>query len=149
MAKMQIIFDGFAELAEQIDRAEGDLHAAVDEALTETQTLVQRELKQAAAPYAPGRPGRKGYATGAMYESIIDSEPVEWAGTVATVHTGFSAAKNKAGFMHSIFVMYGTPKMAKDQKVYNAIKGARVKKKIAEKQEEVLREYLKLGGKQG
>jgi len=149
MARMQIIFDGFAELAEQIDRAEGDLHAAVDEALTETQTIVQRELKQAAAPYAPGRPGRKGYATGKMYESIIDSEPVEWAGTVATVHTGFSAAKNKAGFMHSIFVMYGTPKMAKDQKVYNAIKGARVKKKIAEKQEEVLRKYLSIGGEQG
>lgn len=146
MAKMQIIFDGFAELAEQIDRAEGDLHAAVDEALTETQTLVQRELKQAAAPYAPGRPGRKGYATGAMYESIINSEPIQWAGTVATVNTGFSAAKNRTGFMHSIFVMYGTPKMAKDQKVYNAIKGARIKKKIAEKQEEVLRKYLKLGG---
>ena len=149
MAKMKIIFDGFAELAEQIDRAEGDLHAAVDEAFTETQTIVQRELKQAAAPYAPGRPGRKGYATGAMYESIIDSEPVEWAGTVATVDTGFSAAKNKASFLHSIFVMYGTPKMAKDQKVYNAIKGARTKKKIAEKQEEVLRKYLKLGGEQG
>ena len=84
-----------------------------------------------------------------MYESIIENERGEWDGTGATVDTGFSAAKNKASFLHSIFVMYGTPKMAKDQKVYNAIKGARTKKKIAEKQEEVLRKYLKLGGEQG
>lgn len=36
MAKMQILFDGFENLAYAIDEAGKDLHSAVDEALTET-----------------------------------------------------------------------------------------------------------------
>ena len=147
MAKMQIMFDGFSDLAEAIDRVEGDLHAAVDDALNETQETVRANLIPAAAVY--DRKGLKGYATGKMYRSIIKSAPVEWEGSVATVKTGFSTNGDAtmAGFMHSIFVMYGTPKMSKDPKIYNAIKGTKVKKEIAEKQKEIMQKHLKLTGK--
>lgn len=142
MAKMSIIFDGFADLAAEIDRAGGDLKTAVDDALTETQKLVQNNVTNASAPYA--HKGRKGYATGEMYNSIIQHAQIEWTGSIAEVNVGFDLTQ-KDGF-HSIFVMYGTPRMAKDAKVYNAIKGTKTKKQIAEIQEKVMQNHLKLGG---
>lgn len=144
MAKMSITFDGFADLADAIDRAGGDLKKAVDEALTDTQKLIQDNVQSAAEVYQHG--GRKGYATGKMYDAIIRNPEVEWKGSVAEVGTGFSTNDRHtvAGFMHSIFVMYGTPRMKKDTKVYNAIKGSKIRSDIAAKQQEVMEKHLKL-----
>jgi hypothetical protein len=149
MTKMQITFDGFRDLAEAVDKAGGNITAAVDEALSDTRDIVQKELRTAAQPYKAGGGGLKGYATGSLYDAIISlAERIEWDGTTATVKVGFSSKENRNGFMHSIFVMYGTPKMNKDPKIYNAIKGSRTKKLIAEAQRRTLEKYLKLGGGQ-
>ena len=146
MAKMSITFNGFVDLAADIDRAGGDLHKAVDNALEETQEVVKSNLLPAAAIY--DRKGRKGYATGKMYRSIIKDTKIDWIGNVAEVTVGFSTNDGStiAGFMHSIFVMYGTPRMAKDPNIYNAIKGSRTKKDIEKVQQEVMTKYLHLGG---
>ncbi len=143
MAKMSITFDGFKDLAEAIDRSGKDVKTAVNEALTKTQKLVQNNVTTAAAPYA--HKGVKGYATGEMYRTIIKDAQVTWAGSIATVGAGFKISQQ--GGFHSIFVMYGTPRMAKDPKVYNAIKGTKTKKDIAELQKNVMGDYLKMGGK--
>jgi len=140
MAKMSITFDGFDDLAAAVDRSGGELKTAVNEALTETQQIIQSNLSTAAAVYA-GK-GRKGYATGKMYSSIINDAKVNWHGSVAEVNAGFRLNENDG--WHSIFVMYGTPKMAKDPKVYNAIKGTKIRKEIAEKQQEVMSKYIKI-----
>lgn len=146
MAKMSITFDGFEKLAEDIDAIDGDLHAAVDEALQETQSIVQANVESSALSYNHKGGGRKGYATGKMYNSIIRDTGIIWKGTVAEVNTGFSGSKGSiAGFMHSIFVMYGTPRMAKDPKIYNAIKGTATRKQIAKVQEEIMSKHLELG----
>ena len=142
MAKMQILFDGFKDLAADIDRAGGDIKAVVDEALTETQKLVQENTTTAAACYATK--GRKGYATGEMYRSILKDARIEWKGMVAEVAVGFDLSQ-KGGY-HSIFIMYGTPRIKKDQALFNAIKGTKTKKEIAELQEKILREHLRIGG---
>lgn len=139
--KMKIIFNGFEDLAAAIDRSGGDLQAAVNEALTETQKLIQSNVASAAAPYA-GK-GRKGYATGQMYGTIIGDGAVSWAGSVATVDTGFRL--RESGGWHSIFVMYGTPRMSKDSAVYNAIKGSATKAQIEKLQQEIMQKYIKLG----
>lgn len=144
MAKMKIIFDGFADLAEQIDKAGKDLKTAVDEALTETQQIVQNNLEQAANTYARKGGGLKGYATGEMFSTILSDARIEWAGNVAVVHVGFDL--NAPGGFHSIFVMYGTPRMAKDPKIYNAILGAKTRKQIAEAQEKIMQKYVTLDG---
>lgn len=146
MAKMEILFDGFENLAYAIDEAGKDLHAAVDEALTETAEIVKANLIPAAAAY--DRKGLKGYATGKMYKSMVKDTSIDWKGMVASVGVGFSTNNYTTylGFMHSIFVMYGTPKYPKDQKIYNAIKGTKTKKEIAAKQQEVMQKHLQLGG---
>ena len=141
MARMSIIFDGFAELAELVDKSGADLKEAVNEALVESQKIVHN-LTTGAAVYAAK--GLKGYATGNMYGTIIGDGAVSWEGSVATVNAGFKL--DQGGGWHSIFVMYGTPRMSKDPKVYNAIKGTRTRKAIAKKQEEIMVKHLKLGG---
>ena len=142
MARMSITFDGFKDLAADIDRTGGDLHAAVDEALTATGKYIQEQVTSAAAVYA-GK-GRKGYATGEMFNAIKKDSPVQWQGSVAEVSVGFVLGQK--GGWHSIFVMYGTPRMAKDQKVYNAIKGSKTKAEVERIQKEIMLKHLQLGG---
>ena len=40
--------------------------------------------------------------------------------------------------------MYGTPRIAKDVKLYNAIKGTKTQKEIAELQQKVMSEYVNI-----
>lgn len=140
MAKMSIIFNGFQDLAYKIDEAGGDLHVAVDEALTKTQDLIENYVINASVPYA--HKGIKGYATGKMFDAIIKDARIDWSGSIASVRVGFDLSQD--GGWHSIFVMYGTPRMAKDQKIYNAIRGTRTKHAIALLQENVMKEHLAL-----
>lgn len=147
MAKMSIIYDGFKDLAYQIDKAGGNLNAAVEDALHQTQEFIQTGVIMAAAPYSQ-KGGGKGYATGTMFRSIIKDEKIYWNGPVAEVNVGFDLEQTFA----SIFIMYGTPRhapnhpgTAKDKKIYDAIRGKRTQLQIAELQESVLRKYLSLG----
>ena len=142
MARMGILFDGFSDLAASIDAALGTdaLHQAVDDALTETGKYIQKQLTAAASPYARKGGGRKGYATGEMYKTIKKDQMVYWNGNVAEVSVGFDLTEDD-GWV-SIFVMYGTPRMAKDTKIYNAIKGAQTQREVAKIQQEVMSKYI-------
>lgn len=143
MAKMSITGDVFRDALEAIDKAGGDLRKAADDALTETGRIISDSATSAASPYFKG--GRKGYATGEMAHSLIKKSQVSWEGNTATVAVGFDLKKK--GAYHSIFVMYGTPRIAKDTKLYSSIKGAGVKKRIIQAQGKVFEKYTKLGGK--
>ena len=143
MAKMQILFKGFEELAERIDKIGTGLKPAVNEALEASEKLIDDNLCSAAARYADKGGGRKGYATGEMYRSIRENGRVVWHGNVAEIGVGFSS-ENMQGFMHSIFVMYGTPRMQKDPKIYNAVRGSKIKKQVADKQSEIMQKHLSL-----
>lgn len=142
MSKMKITFNGFEDLLVAINKAGGDIQQAADEALKETSGIISGNTRQAAAPYAHG--GRKGYATGKMYGTIIDGSAVSWAGMVATIDAGFNL--RAPGGYHSIFIMYGTPRMTPDRAVYNAIRGASTKRQIKEVQDKTLNKYLRLSG---
>ena len=147
MAKMSIVFNGFKELMESIDKAGGSIENAAREALEESQKIIQREVQSAAAPYASG--GLKGYATGAMHKAILKNAQVAKHGAYYEVPVGFDLDAH--GGYHSIFVMhgtyvYGTPRIAKDMRLYNAVFGAKVKREIAETQERILGEHLRLAG---
>ena len=163
MATMKIIFDGFDQLTKEIEAAGKRIKPAVNEALEETQKIIQHETTSASSVYAHKGGGLKGYATGAMYRAILKNVHPEWAGTVATIKVGFNLRKK--GGVHSIFVMYGTKKHAvknqygtprkagakktgitADKRIYDAIRGSAVQAKVAKEQEDVMRRYLALGG---
>jgi hypothetical protein len=136
MARMSIIGNGFKELAEKVDRCNpAALKPAVDKALNATGKYVQTNVDQATLPYA--HKGLKGYATGEMFQALKKDNPVIWSTPfVAEVSVGFNLGA-KGGF-HSIFVMYGTPRMSKDPKLYNSIKGTKTKKDVEKLQTDIL-----------
>ena len=143
MAKVGVVFSGFDDLAYQIDKAGGNLKEAVDFALTETADLVQRKVNQAALPYQ-SKSADHPYATGDMFNALRKDDHVRWVTpTIAEVHAGFNLYEK--GGWHSIFMMYGTPKIAKDQKLYNSIKGTQMQHAIALLQETIMRGCLEFG----
>ena len=146
MAKMRITFKGFEKMATRLDVIGGTdyMKKAVDEALTETQRIVRDNLIQAVARYARKGGGAQGYATPEMALTVKQNVQIEWAGSVAVVHVGFNLTE--PGGFHSIFVMYGTPRMKPDKKIYNAVFGAKTKKQIAEAQKKIFAKYLGLDG---
>lgn len=136
---MKLDTKDFANLVTMLDKKGKDVKEAADEALSAAADLIAENLTTAAAPYA-GR-GRKGYATGRMYGTIIHDAPT-WEGSIATVKAGFRIRDA----LESVFIMYGTPKIPKDTKVYNAIMGTKTKKQIQKEQEEILMKYMGLEG---
>lgn len=129
--KLALDFKGLEELAEKLDKlGKGSaLKKAVEKALLESAKLVNLQLEAEM---------KKHYRTGKTVKSIVP-EKVEWSGTQATVKVGFDIAH---GGLASIFLMYGTPKMEKDQRLYNAIYGSQTKRKIREVQEKAFNEVL-------
>lgn len=127
--KMSIDFANFEEYAEKLDRLGGDLRGAVERALQESADLVNHQL-QSDMP--------KHHRTGRTQKSIINSH-VEWNGSIAEIKVGFDISN---GGFPSIFLMYGTPRMAKDTKLYNDVYGAATKRKIKELQEKIFADAI-------
>lgn len=135
--KFGIQFEGFNELMEKFDELGGDLKEVAEECLKVPNRKIVPKL-QAIMP--------KHKRTGATAKSIVENPRVDWQeGTTASVEIGFNLKK---GGMPSIFLMYGTPKMQKDTKLYNAIYGSQVQKEIAEEQRKILEKAIneRMGG---
>lgn len=136
MAHMSVTFKGFDQLFEDFDRLDSQAaRDSVDRALRATADYVQTNVNEAAQPYAQG--GHKGYATGDMYNALRKENNVYWVTNyIAEVKLGFDFYAD--GGFHSIFMMYGTPKIAKDQKLYDAIFSSRTKKQVEKIQKEIM-----------
>ena len=138
MAKSRfgIQFEGFAELMENLDKLGGDLNEVAEECLQVAHDVVTPRIKADIVRH---------HNTGRTEKSIVNEKRVEWEGTTASIKVGFNL---KNGGMPSIFLMYGTPRMQKDTKLYNDIYGSAVSKEISEKQEEILQRTVqkRMGG---
>lgn len=134
--KLTVDFSNFAEYAEKLDQLGGDLKATAEEALQDSKDYVTENLE---------RDMKSHRRTGRTEASIKDDSKVTWEGMTASVDVGFNIAH---GGLASIFLMYGTPKMAKDQKLYNDVYGAATKRKIKKMQEEIFEKAIKkrMGG---
>lgn len=131
MPKLKVEFSGFDAVLEKLKKLEGDVVKTTEKALVETHRIVTEETKPAIARHK--RSGRTG-------QSLVDTPKVKWSGQTASVGVGFSI---KDGGLPSIFLMYGTPRMKKDQKLYNAIFGSASRKKIHEAQERIFYEEVR------
>lgn len=123
-------FKGFEEMAAKFDAMGGDLRKVVAECLEKSHGLVTPKLHADMVRH---------HRTGRTEGSILDDAQVEWSGTTASINIGFSVRK---GGLPSIFLMYGTPRMEKDTKLYNDVYGTRTQKEIKALQEEIFRKEM-------
>lgn len=126
MAKIGLQLKGFEELMADLDKLGGDLKEVTAEALEKSHAYVTPNIQKAM---------KKHHRTGRTERSIDDSGRVTWSGNTASVDVGFDIS---GGGLASVFLMYGTPKMKKDTKLYNSIYGSATRKKLAEIQEEII-----------
>lgn len=128
--KLTVDFDGFDEMIAKLESL-GNPKITVERALKESHTLITKELEKVMESHN---------RTHQTERSIKRSADVEWEGNIAFSEVGFDIAN---GGIASIFLMYGTPKMSPDKKLYNAIYGTAMRKKIREIQEEAFNEEIR------
>lgn len=122
--KLGLELDGFEELIDKLERLNGDVKEVVEGSLRVAGNTVASNLQTAM---------RKHNRTGETAGSIVKKAKVKWEGSTAEADVGFQFPEG----LPSIFLMYGTPRMDKDQNLYNAIYGAKTRKVIADKQADI------------
>lgn len=116
--KLSLDFKVFAEYAEKLDKLGGDIQAAADQVLQNAHDAVTANIK---------RDMQKHHRSGKTEKSILSNAKVEWSGPFASIDVGFDI---KNGGLPSIFLMYGTPRMDKDQQLYDHIYGRAVARQM-------------------
>lgn len=135
MAKFKIEFDGFTEVMAQLKKMDGDVKGTTEKALKKTHEIVTDKAEQAIVPHKK---------TGRTERSLQKQAKVNWVGTTASVDVGFDIHN---GGLASIFLMYGTPRTKKDQKLYDAFFSNRTKTEVREAQEAIFYDEIrKIGG---
>lgn len=131
-------FSGFAEMAARLDELQGDLQRTTEDALIKSKEVVTAKLLE--ATNKANYPAQGKYSTGRTRQSIDTTQSVTWQGTTAEINVGFDLKKSG---LTSIYLMYGTPRMAKVQAIYDAVYGTRVKAEIKRIQKETFDAAIK------
>jgi hypothetical protein len=132
MARITIDFDGFDKALERFEEMEKDIKPAVEKGLKESHRAITPGAKSAISPH---------HVSGATAGSLRETSIVEWSGNVAEIKVGFNIAE---GGLPSVFLMYGTPKMRPDMKLWSAFFGSATLKRIRDAQEDAVMEELSL-----
>lgn len=123
MAKKKngITLEGFDELIAKLDSLNGNVKRAVTDCLQQSQEVISEKLETDM---------KKHKRTGDTARAIVKNTPVKWSGTKASVDVGFRFAEG----LPSVFLMYGTPRMKKDSKLYADVYGKKTRDEIARMQ---------------
>jgi hypothetical protein len=125
-------------MAARLDELQGDLQRTTEEALIKSKEVVTAKLLE--ATNKANYPAQGKYSMGRTRQSIDTTQNVTWQGTTAEISVGFDLKKSG---LTSIYLMYGTPRMAKVQAIYDAIYGSRVKAEIKRVQKETFDAAIK------
>ena len=136
--KSKIEFEGFEEVIYRLSKLGANVKGTTEKALKETHKLITQKADEAVQK--ANLPAKGKYSTGATEKSLVREAEITWEGTEASVKTGFSISK---GGLASIFMMYGTPRHMKNQKMYNAFFGSKTKKEIIKLQEDIFYDELR------
>lgn len=140
MAKMGLEFDGMAQLMAKLDRMGASADKAAERALEKTHEVVTERVDaaQGSSRYnvVPG-------VAGATSGSVHRRPDVEWSGALASVGVGWSIG---SGGLPSVFLMYGTPSIAPDRGLYDAVFGAKTRAAVKGAQAETLSLLVAEGG---
>nr|DAP43733.1 MAG TPA: hypothetical protein [Caudoviricetes sp.] len=121
----------------RLEKANKNVKKGIEEMLIESKQAVTQNLEK--DTIKQNFPAKGIYSVGTLKESIDRTDTVDWKGMTAEIKVGYDM--NISG-MESVYLLYGTPKMNKVQKLYNDIYGSRTKKIIAEIQQNKLNEIL-------
>ena len=126
-SKFAFNFKEFADLAERIENMGGNLEKACEEALIATHDLITPNLSSGIARHVD---------TGETKGSLERKPRIVWVNPhKAQVNIGFNLTE---GGWPSIFLMWGTPKMAPDTALKNAAFGPKIRREVAKVQRETL-----------
>lgn len=129
--RTRIEFEGFEEVVSKLSKLGADVPKVTEKALKATHKTITDKAEEAIRPHKE---------TGQTEESLYRNGTVEWVGTLASVETGFSIRK---GGLASIFLMYGTPRMRKDQKLYNVFFGKKTKEEVMKIQQDIFYDEIR------
>lgn len=156
--KFAVDFDGFLELAEQIDNmGEGYLKKATENALIKSKEYANKTIIEAMekSPYAfnqnqqsnkgvgglaKGNTGKNRRATGKAKKSVnqISEKPVEWVGNEAVAYVGADLEEAP----EVLILALGTPHIKGDKNLNNALKvKGKYRKEMSKIQQE---EFMKV-----
>ena len=130
-SKMSFNFKEMYDLAERLEKMGGNLQAACDDALKRTHDYITPQLASGIARHVE---------TGETQAALDKSARVVWlTQDKAQVNIGFDL---EGGGWPSIFLMWGTPKMAPDKSLKNAAFGPKVRREVAKIQREAMEEAV-------
>lgn len=129
--KMGLEFFGFEEVISRLSKLDGDIKGTTEKALKQSQKHITENLHKEM---------KKHKQTGYTEKSLVENPSVEWTGTVAKIDVGFDISN---GGLPSIFLMYGTPRMEKDQNLFRALYGSRTMKEIRKIQEDTFYDEIR------
>lgn len=133
--KTRIEFEGFEAVTQRLTKLGADVKMITERALKETHKVITAKADEAIKPHK---------LTGSTESSLKRQANIEWLGSIGSVETGFSISQ---GGLASIFLMYGTPRMKKDQNLYNAFFSKKTQDEVRKIQEDIFYEEIrKLGG---
>lgn len=108
----KVEFEGFDAFLSLLSEVEGELERALEDALLETHGIITPLAEAAIAPHK-----RTGRTSDALYRDAR----VQWvSNTKAQIDVGFAI---HLGGLASIFLTWGTPRMAADKAFYQAFFG--------------------------
>lgn len=130
-SKFSFDFQEFSELIEKLDKAGGNIPAAVESSLKAAHGYITPGLKSGIGRHR---------LTGDTEKSLQATGQVVWDTPLrAHIRIGFKISE---GGLPSIFLMWGTPKMKPDTKLKAAAFGAKTKREVAEIQRQELEKAL-------
>lgn len=137
--KIGLQFTGWKEMLAGIGRAsdEAGLKQAVEAGLKATKEYVNKNAD--AAMQKGNMPARGKYWQGKTKKSLDRNYNVEWSGYTGEMKVGFNLEDSG---LTSIFLMYGTPRIAPVPGLYDAFYGKKTKTEIKKIQKEALEKWI-------
>lgn len=143
--KFSLNFDGFLDLTREVDKlGEGLLIQATKEAIQATKDYVNAEVEKAMNTSKHSFIDGEGYSKGKAKRSLeeVASMPVQIIGTNVVAYAGVDMKEAP----EVVILATGTPHIAKDTKLSNAIRvKGKIRKEVDRIQKEVFTEALRRG----
>ena len=132
---------GFEELIVKLESINGNVKAAVTDALLQAGETVRDDTVDALQDKFLPAGGR--FSTGETKLSVVEPS-VEWSGTTAVAPVGFDYGENGAGG----YLISGTPRMQPDARLEQIYTRKKYMRQLQEDMQEVISDYIteKMGG---